>query len=672
MADEREVSAALKKLARDLGVFRPDLAYALQGELSTLRDCWSIITPEDSAEALRLTQRSVTGNLLVLIDQLQPRRASQSLTPQQRIKQYRAGIRAYFNIPFPPDEPEYLPLRGKDLTRRREWLETEAPEGVSISVSAGQDDQAHAISQMAAKIASVGYVPVQLEADAPLAVDQGTEDTPPKAVSLPASELVLRSAIQAAQQGDMVYRQAAVDKVFNVLAASPSDGVAPIYIWGEPGTGKTILAHHFFVSLYAPTAESEMPPIALLRAGDQRQLRDDIISLLVFEGMHPTDWSDSYAQAMVRQWFGQDNRAQRPRVRGIVIDGLDDDEIVTQLIPDRPRIPYIITMRKKPSASGVASVRLEGFSEEESLFFINKHLDGLSEKDAYTLANLLAGRPLALGHAVRFIRESPDVTASDVIDTVGKDLEEGLSFLADSVDSSRNLAGLYKMMLEAISHNDNVRCVLDGFLAITGWQGTVNRDLLFYFLNSEEGGRLDRTRFRSALRTLDLFGLISESSPADMKIPGNSTLDMHSLTFVILRELCGIKSLLSVQGQYYLYLANLDVSDASFKADQSAGQSLARHMAREMKRSQDTGLPDGMHSLLCLDRSTWVCVMEPDEARDGGQPHIIRYEYYPASMYKIDSRTAVREDLTRDEAYMLLVTVRKFAAMVRANQQDQG
>lgn len=671
MTSEVQIADALEKLARGRGVLRPDLVRALHGELSALRECWSLVIPEDSAAALRLMQRSVAGNLLTLIDQLEPRKAKQrGLSPSERLNQYRDGIRAYFNIPFPPNRPEYLLLREMDLTRRRAWLANEAPEAIRISVSAGQDDQVHAIKQMAAKIASTSYVPLsesQIKVggiDSTAIEEELTSPRQSLAAVLSNGEVVLRTATRVAQQGDLVYREGPMRKVFEVLVASAEDGVEPICIWGEPGTGKTTLAHHFFIILYEP--KPSMPPVALLRAGNPWQLRDDIVSLLVYEGMQPSHWSDSYAQAMLRQRFSN----HPPRVRGVIIDGVEDEEVIAHLIPDRPRIPFIITMRKRPSASGLSSVRLEGFSEDESLYFVSSRLDDVSERDARRLANLFAGRPLALDHAVRFIGESPDIAIADVIDTVGKSMAGGLDLLADSVESSQNIAELYKMILSAVVENGNTRQVLEAFLAITGISGTVSRELLFYFLNSKEGGEINRPYFRSALRALDRVGLIHESRSMGAGVEADGTLNMHSLTFVILRELCGISSILSVQGRYCMYLSNLRADDSASSdsggENKIYGKILARTLAEAMQLSRNAALPNGMRSLLCIDRNTWLAVMETTEAADTGTPHVIRYESNPTSIYKIDSRKGVREDLTQDEAYMLLDVVQQYATAVSA------
>jgi anti-anti-sigma factor len=161
--DEPEVVEALKRLTRGLGVFGPDLVRALQRELSALRRCWSISLPADDEEALMMARQAVSGNLHILIDQLEPRKAHQNLTPEQREKQYKTVVRVLFNVPPRKTDPEYsfyASLMKMDLTRRRNWLAKEAPPGNRIKVSPGQDDLAHAIKGMALRIVDAGYMPL--------------------------------------------------------------------------------------------------------------------------------------------------------------------------------------------------------------------------------------------------------------------------------------------------------------------------------------------------------------------------------------------------------------------------------------------------------------------------------------------------------------------------------
>lgn len=635
VASEAQIAAALERLARRRGVLRPDLVSALQGELSALRDCWSIVIPTDNAAALNLTQRLVVGNLLVLIEQLEPRRAHQrGFTPEQRLDQYRDGIKAYFNLPFSRDEPEYLPLRKRTLTERREWLAKEAPEAVRISVPAGQDDQAHAISQMAAKIASAGYVPVQPQPEVPTIDDAA----------------VLR-AHREIKFDTVVHRH-----MINVVDTDePEDGDqsnsprrVPLFcIYGEPGTGKTTLAHLVLHLRYRTFPE--VPRIATLRAGDPDHLRDDITSLLLYEGMDPTNWNDSYMRAMFRRRFSEASKV-KPRVQGIIIDDVDDEELLAQLVPDDPSLLIIATMQDEPRDPRNIHLHLGDFDETEAVEFINKNLDNVEEADARMLSQLLGGRPLAVEHAVRFIRESPDVLLRDVVSALSRGLGTGLDLLAKSVEPTRNFVELYKAILEKILQDENVRTVLDSFLAVAS-SGIIHRGLLYHFLQRGQDGSYNRVLFRSALRTLSRHGLAQEVEFSSDTVQSYVEIVMHRFTFELLRELRGLDVLLPLGSEYYMHLTREETEDVQYAHpdDELTGPIYVLSTRQVANRVRSLGLPGQWDTIIYLNYGTWIGIQKQEDEKR----YVIRYEYRPSGALKLDYRTGAWSSLTNDEAVEL-------------------
>lgn len=534
MASEARIAAALEELARGRGVLRHDLAQALQGELSALRECWSLVIPGDAEAALEFARHAVAGNLRLLINRLESRRANQhGFTPDERLTQYRNGIKVYFNLLFPRDMPEYLPLQEMDLTHRRGWLSNEAPKGVRISVSAGQDDQAHAVQQIASMIASAGYSPVQIETPLPLASDQ--------AIRFPPRLIKSYSLIPRPEYGPQLS-----------AAATPGEhGYPVICIWGEPGTGKTTLAHDFLRRQLDSGASS--PFVATLRAADPVQLHEDMTALLAFEGLEPTTWSAGYCKAQIRQWFAHDAR-QPLRTQAIVIDNVADEDLIDQLVPNIPGVPFWVTMRSKPRNPRATALQLGNFTEPQSIAFVQGFLGSADEVTSHDLYKLLGGRPLALDHAVRFVRESPDVSLSDVVELLKQALADGLGLVADPMDQDGNLVTLYKPILAQLVENENVRYVLDRFLAVAGQSGTFLCDEFYLFLSSSFGDGYSRVRFRSALRVLGSYGLAQEL----INPLGDSTiLTIHPLTFAILRELRSSGALLFAEAEYYRYLSSL-------------------------------------------------------------------------------------------------------------------
>lgn len=627
MASEAQIADALEKLARGRGVLRPDLVRALHGELSALRECWSLVVPEDPVAALRLIQRSVVGNLYTLIDQLEPRRAKQhGFTPDERLKQYRTGIKTYFNLRFPKSMPEYLPLQEMDLTRRRAWLANEAPEAVRISVSAGQDDQAHAVQQIAAKIASASYTPVQIETPLPLDTDQ-------------AIRLVPRPI-----RGDGLISRPEYEAQLSAAATRGEHGYPVVCIWGEPGTGKTILACDFLARQLG--SEANTPVVATLRAGDPVQLHEDMTALLAFEGLEPTAWSAGYCKIQIRQRFSGDAR-QSLRTQAVVIDNVDDEDLIDQLVPNMPGVPFWFTMRSRPREPRITALQLRDFTEPQSRAFVQSLLGSEDEKVTKDLYKLLGGRPLALDHAVRFVRESPDISLSDVVDLLKETLADGLGLIASPIDQDRNLAALYKPILARLVENENVRYVLDRFLAAAGRSGTFLSDDFYLFLSSGFGDSYSRVHLRSALRVLGSYGLIQEVIDP---LRNSTVLTMHPLTFAILRELRNPGVLLLTEAEYYRYLLGVvrtisqDGVENLFRAMQP-GQSYVSRIACAMYLAQAS-------AYLYIDSSS--APLLPDEVGDNIAPIMITelHGREPSMSFRrfevgVDSDGTVRE---QDEA----------------------
>lgn len=129
----------LEELTRAEGILRPDLLELLQGKLDELRAVWSI-KPDNDIDAAR---KIIIARLKSHIQQLEPRRANQNLSIEQRGRQYRLVVFVNFNI---LDRPE---LREKKLMDRRNWLASGSAGQLSIKVSTGIEDLNHAIAQIA-------------------------------------------------------------------------------------------------------------------------------------------------------------------------------------------------------------------------------------------------------------------------------------------------------------------------------------------------------------------------------------------------------------------------------------------------------------------------------------------------------------------------------------------
>jgi hypothetical protein len=151
---------ALEALAQGAGVQRLDIREALapKGELSALQEYWEV----DVSKGLEFARDIVIFNLRVHIRELKPREARQKLSLEQRRQQYANAIAVSFNVYRHPS------LDGKDLTGRRQWLDSDpwlnkaGRRHLMIDETTCRRDLKHAISQIVEQIMEPGYEPVHI------------------------------------------------------------------------------------------------------------------------------------------------------------------------------------------------------------------------------------------------------------------------------------------------------------------------------------------------------------------------------------------------------------------------------------------------------------------------------------------------------------------------------
>lgn len=431
----------------------------------------------------------------------------------------------------------------------------------------------------------------------------------------------------------LIERQDYLERVRQAVTS----GHRVVCIWGEPGTGKTVLADM--------AARATASPVTTLRVGNPDVLRDDITNSLISEGMEPTNWSDSYSRAMLkRRLSGQDGR---PRCRVLVIDNVDDEELIWQLIPETPGIPVFVTMRSKPQSPKLHPIEVEDFDEAQASAFISHNLSGLSDDETRSLTYVLGYRPLALDHATRFIRESPGMSVRELIDRLTLKRTDSLSLVMDRADRTKQLVTLYKLILSSVSANDAARPVLDTFLGITGKSGIGEVEELAFFLESDAGGSFDRIHFRAGLRALTPLGLLREN---------DTHLMMHPLTYEVLRDLRGAVPF-EIEARYLSYLASPEIAELLNRetydpAKLREGWQAAFLRAQTLMAANQLELPDTWVAVYMVDDLTWVAIREHRES-GSTTTYIVRYEIYPHGLYKLDYRTGERSTPGSDELRQL-------------------
>lgn len=422
-------------------------------------------------------------------------------------------------------------------------------------------------------------------------------------------------------------------KVIEQLA--PGDKrIYPVCIWGEPGTGKTVLADLVAQLLL-------VKPVARIRAGDEDILRHDLTEVLISEGMEPTNWSDAYSRARLRRCFDRKLKQPRPHNRILIIDNVDSEELISQLVPESLRIPIFITMRRRPENAAVRCVEVEDFTEEQSCTFIKSYLGHTDDTETRALARVLGYRPLALEHAVLFIREAPDVSLRDLIERLTTSLTEALSAVTPPAQREKNLVRLYRIILAAVMEEEHTRGIIDAFLAIAGRSGSLVRDLLFVFLHSEVGGSYDRLRFRAGLRMLGRYGLLREEGA----LLEPRILVMHQLTYEILRGLRGSVPF-EIGMAYVEYLQ--DFGSVWQGQENVSWTTLWMALLKTEGDSVHEVLPSGWIHLIYIDEWTWMAIREEGAAGKRIR-YTVRYEIYPHGVYKLDYRTGEKQALENIE-----------------------
>lgn len=430
----------------------------------------------------------------------------------------------------------------------------------------------------------------------------------------------------------LVWRDEYIDAIRRLVNA----GRMIICIWGEAGTGKTTLAGQAAKMLAGGAALA-------LRAADDRILSDDILDALVDEGIDPYSYDPSARRHKLKTLL-----AGRPRSGALVVDGVTGSDALRQIIPNTPAIPVLVTSRV-PLDDAIAHVEIGDFTKEEAATLIRSCLDEIEESEIRALGEVLGHRPLAVDQAVRFIR-SADLQVQDVVADLTAQTTTTLDHLASPHDQSRNLALLYRTVLDQFASKPTLCRLLDCFLAAAGRHGAAAKELIWAFVRSTSGELARPTLFHRSLQILAEYGLIREDK---------RYLAMHPLTSQILREL-RTPTVLRIQGEFMEFLLGPHVE---FVDDPYSERRWPWRFRQELVATAD--LLDGWKHVLCIDRGTWAAVRElPDLA---GATHLtnVRYEVFDHGIYHLNEAGG-RVFVEPDEAHQFHRVVKLYNSAIDA------
>ena len=636
---------ALQNFTKDRGYYREDLLEALDGELLELRNLWQIDT-RWTGEADKANAQTRARNILV--SHFGFHIANVKIPQRAPWKKYIHAVFAGFNLPHELIKDD---LSKKDLTRRRAWLEQEAPVALRVSASTSQRYIRDAIAQIEQQILSASQQRAD-PAQEPL-VDDGdnTQQLDPPS---PAETIIRRPD----------YEQKIRD-----LAAPHGSRFSLVCIYGEAGTGKTMLA-----SQVARQIAGQNGRVIELHPSNLDLLRTEIVEALSSEGLQPAEWTEPYCRAELRRRLNATGEVWQSHC--VVIDDAQDEDLVRQLVPDCPTVPVILTMRSRPRRLTCSSLEISDFSEEQACEFLRSRLPGTGDTEQRSLAQAFGYRPLALEQATRFLREIPSVTPVSLIEAAATSVASGLELIDDSTDTAASLASLYRYMLEEISKSSAAYRVLDTFLAITGRSGLASRLLLTASMGSAQDDSNSNLILEAGLRQLKAHGLVreiriesvieSEEHPIELAA---SYISMHPLTIEIFREL-RLKAVHEVETAFLqnfyndrfgviLELDELGWSTPSKLAILVFGMFILR-----------SSLPSGWLYVRRIDGLTSVAVHQENDA--SGRVYLTRYESYPHATYALDYRTGARRVVNGEEQETLARLAKSYSAFWAARVLVSG
>lgn len=513
-------------------------------------------------------------------------------------------------------------------------------------------------------------------ADALLALEQKTIKQRELAiVAAPVADQDI-TLVSPAADPDLIVRYQYITEVLRRVLSEDKRNFNCVCIWGEPGTGKTVLADQVARAL-------KYEPVTRLRVGNPEVFQDDLSAFFITEGIEPGNWSESDRRAHFQSRLSKSSPG-RLKTEIVIIDNVEDDTLIDRLVPPDPRVPVFLTMRHRPGDprnkhvgprdSRIKHVELENFSEAEACAFIRRRIDG-PDTDVLALARVLGCRPLALDQAVRFIREVPDITLRELVQALTVDLQSNLALVTPPEDREQNLIQLYKLILASLADDQSALDVLRSFLAIAGKSAIENRGSLLLYIQHHPREPHDRLYYYAGLRTLARLGLLRED--VDSRHADNVMLVMHSLTYRILRDL-EAPTVFRIEADYLDVLGNLAIGESEPRKELQGAEIMARLRAWAGMVGRHIA-PEDFRYFSVVDEETWVAIREAPDEHDTMQPYTVRYEVYPHGFYKVDYRDGRRSLLNPVEVEQLcdLITAYYQAVMpeldkVRAPAPDEA
>ncbi|MGW1772124.1 hypothetical protein [Streptomyces sp. NPDC002104] len=387
-----------------------------------------------------------------------------------------------------------------------------------------------------------------------------------------------------------------------------------LWIWGEPGTGKTVLAQQV-----AQRIRTHLPQVTI-RLENSRVAEADVLSAVGHDDVDARSWSRAACRLYLRKML-----AEGRSIGAVVFDGVTAEAALWELVPDALRVPLIVTSRRRSDHAAAAALHVGAYSPEEALAVVGGLLPALPAPDAERLAAAVGHHPLVIDRICRHVLGVSGPSVEDVSGALVADLLATL----DSVDSmsgtGEHLSRVYRRTLATLRADTEFTVeVLTALLWISS-KGTVPKDLADDYLRHRFPGAVGTLRVSAALRVLARWAILSEEGEAFV---------MHPLTAVILQGLLA-DSFDDMVAGFFSYLRELDPGHTSRLTAEIHRELLVMdHVLRTFW--------EGDQSLLCLSESVWLWLDHTGRRRP------VRYEVTSEAVFATQGtsrRTVLDEPL---------------------------